>query len=139
MYYIYMHVCSCRDRIARCTMHNGYTSSNRIILSNKICTRFSFGLAHGSCSWPTRWTMTKAVSCRESNVHPFVVEYALCTCKIEVAFECGGRLAKSKLSNELECGGTYGMTYDTYYGPARGSEPICRDGPISRWGFQSMY
>ena len=60
----------------------------------------------------------QAVSCRESNVHPFVVEYA--KLKQSQLFEHGGiygiewRLAKSKLSNELERGGTYGMTYDTY-------------------------
>ena len=39
-------------------------------------------LAHGSCSWPTQWTVTKP--CRiVSRVRLLVVEYAHCTCKIE--------------------------------------------------------
>ena len=54
-------------RIARCTMRNpSYTSSNRII--NFCLTEpgtvqdfllLTRRLAHGSCSWPTRWTMIK--------------------------------------------------------------------------------
>ena len=44
-------------------------------------------LAHGSCSWPSQWTITKLcriMSHGNNNIYKLlVVEYAHCTCKIE--------------------------------------------------------
>ena len=96
-----MHSLNCRgpQQIVPCTMHHQST------LSIVLLTR---SLAHHSCSWLTQ--LDQAV-------------LAVCTCSLlpivsaklkqSQLFERGVRLAKSKLSNELEHGGTYGMTYDT--------------------------
>ena len=77
-------------------MHNPtYTSSSRLesfcltesstVQDFLLLTR---RLAHGSCSWPTRWTIDQAVLSRESNVHSFPIARA--KLKLFELFECDG-------------------------------------------------
>ena len=115
------------------------TSSNRIacqfIALFKTCFAYTSLSSHSSCtcSWPTQWTMTKlwpmqAVSWVVSTVHREQRAHCLSSCSTPnprpIAHEAVSiiwtwrhlrnwwRIAKSKLSNELERGGIYGMTYD---------------------------
>ena len=58
----HIHVAAEESRAVQCAIQVTRVPIESFCLTESSTVQDFFGLAHGSCSWPTRWTIDQAVS-----------------------------------------------------------------------------